>query len=279
MFRDVISMDQEKDNAAPWPWSLKDLPAALTASAFVAGVVVYGLLATAYDEFYAELGLTPADVGISYGQALGGAAALSVLVVLLMAVITYVFWRAVGCIGGWTRRRAWVVVAMVAAAGSVVVAQLAGTVAGFVFLAASVPLFLSGHPRVKHEAGRAAVAGVSGAGLTFLVLSVAIALYANSVADHIKGGGWVEPPAAGGMVFFSVRAMPVTVISESITGPDHELAKGINDGRSLFLGQANGLLVIYNADTQESLLLPVAKFRVQVLNCETNRSEANPRCQ
>lgn len=58
-------------SASAW-W--KDAPGIIGAIAFLSGVVIYGLLATAYDKFYAELGLTPADVGMQYGKTLGGAA-------------------------------------------------------------------------------------------------------------------------------------------------------------------------------------------------------------
>jgi hypothetical protein len=55
------------------------------------GVVVYGLLATAYDKFYSELGLTPADVGTQYGKTLGGAAALTIVVGLGMGLAAWAF--------------------------------------------------------------------------------------------------------------------------------------------------------------------------------------------
>jgi hypothetical protein len=199
--------------------SLKELPAALTAGALLAGVVVYGLLATAYDEFYAELGLTPSDVGISYGQALGGAAALSVLVVLLMVGLTLAFWWAARRVPvGKVAQRVWVYLVLVVGF-AVVVALLAGSLAGLVFLAVAIFLFVGAHPKVRVAVAPVVVAAVCGAGFSFLVLTGAISHYADSVADHIKAGGWVEPPAAGGMVFFSVRAMPATVMAENNTGP------------------------------------------------------------
>src|SRR5215211_6527699 len=70
---------------------LKDATSIVGGVIVAAGVVVYGLLATAYDKFYAELGLTPADVGMQYGKTLGGAAALTVLVFVAMALATWAF--------------------------------------------------------------------------------------------------------------------------------------------------------------------------------------------
>ena len=71
-------------------WS-NDAPGIVGAIALLSGVVVYGLLATAYDKFYAELGLTRADVGMQYGKTLGGAAALTILVFVMMGTCTWAF--------------------------------------------------------------------------------------------------------------------------------------------------------------------------------------------
>jgi hypothetical protein len=48
--------------------------------------VVYGLLILAYSEFYKELGVRPADVGLDYGRGLGGAAGLALLAVVVFVV-------------------------------------------------------------------------------------------------------------------------------------------------------------------------------------------------
>src|SRR5919106_5359470 len=47
---------------------------------------VYGLLILAYSEFYKELGVRPADVGLDYGRGLGGAAGLALFAVVMFAI-------------------------------------------------------------------------------------------------------------------------------------------------------------------------------------------------
>lgn len=274
----MVKQQAEASNPfAEWP---KELPAALTSVAVLAGVVVYGLLATAYDKFYAELGLTPSDVGLEYGKALGGAAALSVLVVLFMSLFTLFFWWAAKTLRNTrrTQARRWLIIGGITVGPAVVVGLLAGTLVGIVLLAAAIVLFASAHRRFKAAVTPTLVAGVCGAAVTFFVLTMFIGLYADAMADRVKDGGWVEPPAAGGMVFFSVRAMPTTLIATSDSGTDHELVKRLNEHRIRFLGQANGVLVVYDADTQRSMLFSSARFQATVLNCETSRLQNDPTC-
>ena len=106
------------------------------------GAVVYGLLATAYDKFYAELGLTPADVGTQYGKTLGGATALTILVCMSMALLTFGFDRILGSrrVRNIRRERRQIVIVLWAAATVVLFAgafALAGLLAAIVLLGAA----------------------------------------------------------------------------------------------------------------------------------------------
>lgn len=308
-----------------------------TALALLAGVVVYGLLTVAYDTFYAELGLTPADVGVQYGSSIGGAAALTVVVFLITAGLGTALWlgltrpiltnmttasptRAV--IVGLMLAGALVVLAafliddsaLLVAGWAVVAVLLGGGVAHVVKLSsgatpgacvspATDDAPVSGDParpsatqtgakgisEVNRNHVAAAYAVVCSVGVAWLVLTTWVAHVANEHADRVKEGLWVQPPDNSGLVFFSVRAMPVTHLeamagegtSKSAPGEeastrarvptDAAFAEERDKNRLLYLGTANGQLVLYDYDTQESLVLPTTAFRVTVLNCETDR--------
>ena len=46
----------------------------------------------------------------------------------------------------------------------------------------------------------------------------------------------------------------------------------------MFLGTANGMLIMYDATRQHSLLLPTDQFRAPVVNCETDKMDDHPLC-
>ena len=209
----------------------KDAPGIVGAIALLSGVVVYGLLATAYDKFYAELGLTPADVGMQYGKTLGGAAALTVLVSVLMGACTWAFRALLGshAFQSASGELRIAVVAIAAAMGLVLlVASVAtgGVLAGLVLVASLLVLYagLRKPSRPRPRRVTLLVAGTAAAGVTWLVLSAGMNAYANYRADQIKAGGWVEPPESGGLVFFSVRAMPTRLQASSDTATDKAFA-------------------------------------------------------
>jgi hypothetical protein len=61
---------------------------ALPATLAIAGVLVYGVLIVAYSEFYAELGVRPAEVGLEFGPGLGGLAGVAIILIVLVALST-----------------------------------------------------------------------------------------------------------------------------------------------------------------------------------------------
>jgi hypothetical protein len=265
---------------------LKDAPGIVGAIALVSGVVVYGLLATAYDKFYSELGLTPADVGVQYGKTLGGAAALTILVLMVMVLCTWGFWALLVNGGFRSESGRWrtAVVAVTAVIGVAVLASTVLTVGAFsgVVLVASLYVLYraarKSSPHVVRDRTTLAVAATAAAGITWLLLSAGMNVYADKRADQIKSGGWVEPPESGGLVFFSVRAMPTRVEASTDSATDRAFAAELSRHKLRFLGVANGLQVVYDATAQEALMLPATQFRLPILNCETNKLDGDPRC-
>ena len=264
----------------------KDASGIAGAIALLSGVVVYGLLATAYDKFYAELGLTPADVGVQYGKTLGGAAALTILVFVVMGACYLAFQALLDrhAIPSISSRKRNAVVAITAALGlAIFVASVAsgGVLAGLV-LAASLYLLYAGFgkpPEAQSRRLRPVLAGAAAAGVTWWALSSGMNVYANYRADQIKDGAWVEPPESGGVVFFSVRAMPTKLQASTDSATDKAFAAERADHKLRFLGVANGLFVVYDATTQEALMLPATQFRLPILNCETDKLDDDERCE
>jgi hypothetical protein len=88
------------------------------------------------------------------------------------------------------------------------------------------------------------------------MLATLIAHQADTKADLVKDGYWVEPPGSGGLIIFSVRAMPVQLFYAGSSDEDVKFTHRISQHRLLFLGQSNNQLVIYDATDQVSLILP-----------------------
>ena len=106
-----------------------------------------------------------------------------------------------------------------------------------------------------------------------------LGFYANRQADKIKNGEFVQAPSSGDLVFFSVRGMPTKLVAATDSRTDATFIRERNDHGLLFLGAANGLLVIYDATAQEALMLPATQFRTPILNCETRRLLDPTRCK
>jgi len=259
----------------------KDVLSASVGAIAVIGVMVYGLLAAAYDKFYSELGLTPADVGVQYGKTLGGAAALAILASLLMGLLLLLIWAILTVTQRLTRRTRWELVAFIGAVllvACVAIGLTRGWLAVLPLGAASV-LILFGLIARFNERWRVAMAIVAAVALSWLILATLVAHEADKTADRVKDGYWVEPPGSGGLIIFSVRAMPVVQLSYAgSSDEDQEFTQSVSQHRLLFLGQSNSQLVIYDATDQVSLILPAAQFRAPILNCETIRQEKSSLC-
>jgi hypothetical protein len=283
----ATTADQDTQMADWW----KDAFGVVGGLIVAVGVVVYGTLATAYDKFYSELGLTPADVGTQYGKTLGGAAALTIVVCLGMGFTTWAFSAALlskpfnGDKAQSAARAIAVVLEIVMVA---LAARFLGVLISLVLLAAFVLLHLGlrwrdptqerlrwRDPTQRTTLALAAAAAIC---VTWALLSVAWDILADAQADQVKRGGWVGPPASGDLVFFSVRAMPTELQPTTKSTTAAAFVAERNGHKLRYLGTSNGLLVIYDSTTQEALLLPATQFRNQILNCETARL-ADERCK
>ena len=87
--------------SAPEPSTVSWLDQAQKVTAVVAlgGVLIFGVLLLAYGQFYRELGVSLNDVGVEYGKALGGAAGLTIVLLVTTTVVASVVWFVAGRLG------------------------------------------------------------------------------------------------------------------------------------------------------------------------------------
>jgi hypothetical protein len=268
--------DQGTQMASWW----KDAFGIVSAVIVAVGVVVFGLLATAYDKFYSELGLTPADVGTQYGKTLGGAAALTVVVCLAIVIGTWALSTAL-LSEPFHGHKAQLAAFAIAVVLELVIVTLAtryfGILTSLVLLAAFVLLHLGLRWKDSNQKTKThALAAAAAICVTWALLSVALDLLADAQADQVKRGGWVGPPVSGDLVFFSVRAMPTELQPTTKSASDAAFADWRNGHKLRYLGTSSGMLVIYDAT---ALFLPATQFRSPMLNCETAQLGYDERCK
>jgi hypothetical protein len=71
----------------------------VTAVLALGGVLIFGALLLAYGQFYRELGVSLNDVGVEYGEALGGAAGLTIVLLISTTVVASGVWFAADRLG------------------------------------------------------------------------------------------------------------------------------------------------------------------------------------
>src|SRR4051812_25339221 len=71
----------------------------VTAVLALGGVLIFGALLLAYGQFYRELGVSLNDVGVEYGKALGGAAGLTIVLLISTTVVAAGVWFAADRVG------------------------------------------------------------------------------------------------------------------------------------------------------------------------------------
>jgi hypothetical protein len=220
------------DDSSKWGTIIGNIASLL---AFL-GIIVYGFLAFSYEHFYQSLGIDPSDVGLTYSSVLsrasGFVAALVIAVLLFYAVPIWVFrgdpdFRS----NSVENMRLW----------RLAKKRLAFHVLIYVVIVILVPAPLS----------------------------------ASRLARRVKEGKAVAPyqtivPAP--LTLLYLRADPVII--EAIDGSTSSPALGrlttcaANEScKLLYLGQANGIAVIYDAVGQESIFLPISEVGIRVKNC------------
>jgi hypothetical protein len=200
------------------------------------GVLVYGVLLLAYEQFYRELGVGLSDVGVEYGKALGGAAGLTIVLLVLTAVLVGILHLIVAAVFLFTGRRDGRNLSFVLA-----------FVATFGLLVLIAALLL------PHWATARADAVKKGHPIQPLRL----------------------PPWGHSLrvVILAIRADPAEV--QLTQGERASTLRTTVEGLKkplFYLGEAKGQTVLYEADTQRAIFIPSSLVVLQTSNCETHRS-------
>jgi hypothetical protein len=116
---------------------------------------------------------------------------------------------------------------------------------------------------------------------TIIMVSTLWAVYAQRpslYAGHAQLGYAVSPVRLGPIIVLSIRAAPVTVraLSKAEEQSPHISALQENP-RLLYMGQNDGISIIYDALHQQVVRIPNTAVLIQVSNCEL-RSPEDTRC-
>jgi hypothetical protein len=225
-----VALDEEAKRAT---LDFDEFVSALPATLAIGGALVYGVLIVAYSEFYAELGVRPAEVGLEFGPGLGGLAGVAIILIVLLALstaLTLLYVRFFGrTLPELKRLRLWLLGLNV------------------VFVSA--------------------------------VLLFGFSQRANEQADNVKEGTPVEPFRLIGLEILSFRADLARVELADPKAAESEAYKEIAGAdKLLYLGRADGAVVLYEPGRQSSWRLPTSAFAVRTLNCETNKASRDPEC-
>ena len=207
----------------------------------LAGILVYALVSIAYDAFYRPLDVDPADVGISYGRVLAqstGMVALNGVLMLIVVGLAFLVLLLARRILRWRKRH---------------ILPLHRTISKIILAA----VLLEG----------------------ILLPGLLEAETAGEAASMVKAGRPVVPSGQW-ITVLPVRAEPVLVqpmneaVARAISSQlDCNAAKEHScSDHLLYLGQADGIAVLYNVARQRKIFLPLSSVVLHVSNCRTRLS-------
>jgi hypothetical protein len=219
----------------------------------VGAVLIFIIIRLYYNQFYGGLGVNPNDVGLGYGNTLSTAAGF-VLAAVALALYPPL---------------------MIAGIYSVVFIMKTRD--------SSLPesfreLLTELWPRIIRVVRLA---------LPFAMVAILAltSVYFSTRADH-----YAEAVRSGRAVKFrgvplsslTVRATPalVSVVTKKGESPGLEAlqSRSRQSPALLYLGQANGTIILYDSTTQEAVYVPISSIVLKLSNCQTSRSQ-NAACQ
>jgi len=261
------------DNSANKKQSRSPLPRELFAQSTVILAVIaislYVMMSLAYDAFYGALGVDLSDVGLSYSNVLAHSTRFGLL--LGGFIIFGLVWGIIYSVIPWILNYLFGKIPLPKASDSDL------KIGFLILLRRPVKLNLRGF-----VLGSLVITTL----LAVSLLGLAAVAQANDAASAVKRG---LPVAPRGDIFsmLSYHADPVVIlpasgekVSQAIanircdptTGKSPTTSKSPCVDKLLYLGQANGSIVIYNATRQRSIYLPVSSVILHVSNCRTRQS-------
>jgi hypothetical protein len=111
----------------------------------------------------------------------------------------------------------------------------------------------------------------------FLLYVPYLFIVSRNSADAVANGRPVAPIASLGLTELAVHADPVTIEATGKAGEVTAIDRLVGRTDLLYMGQGNGIVVLYDPSTQSALYLPSSSILMKVSNCATKRSP-DPRC-
>jgi hypothetical protein len=263
---------------------IKDLAATAVSATALAALTVFGALTVAYDEYYGEFGLAPADVGVQYGKTLGGTVATAIVELSLIAILTLIAWYVISRdttneLKQNIAKSRWRTLELVVQAGTAILlivlvhdrTRWSGWLtASVVVIATAMALLIPSNSSNRRLSLALALATF----VTVIAMFEGMGALANYYADNVKKGKWVEPPGIARLTLFVVHGFPAEVRPLSATN-----ARQLDlEGNFFYLGQSGATVVLYDQKDQTAVFLPASQVQVTVLNCET-RYAKDLRCK
>jgi hypothetical protein len=151
---------------------------------------------------------------------------------------------------------------------------------GFV-AALLVPVIVSSVFFIRNWRRRVVIFGgwVSGMIMVGLLFFLSLEYFGSAdAAGAVKAGRPVAPLTAWGMTALAIHADPVRIEAAGKVGEVPAIDRLVNRIDLLYIGQANGIVVLYDSSAQSALYLPSASIVMTESNCATKRS-SDPRCK
>ncbi len=238
--RTIIHSGTARHAAAPPPRSealgglpsFREILAIMAVSLAVTALLVCGLLSFAYERFYQALGVNPADIGLTFGMAVSRSVGFTVTFAVAVALVA---------------------------------------VAVRLILARPLRRLRAHSGRTFHSTDFALVLGCYVAlGLLAIFAAAAVispvASYTAKAANAARSGNAVRPLQLYGLPLLAMQAEPATVQPTNKA----RILPGIwdlNDRPVLYLGQAGGVGVLYDADRGRVVYTPMDLVVLHVSNC------------
>ncbi len=217
----------------------QDLLGSLGPGLAITGALLYGALTVAYARFYGELGVNPSDVGLGYATTLSN----SIGALLLFPLLALYLFGIAYVLERWDR-------------------------------------WYSSESRStleKEPPSRSHVRLVIQLAAVLVPATMLLVSQAGDRASQVEQGYPVHPNRVGPVTVLAVRADPV-VIEESGKPEDEPSIGKLKKRPLLYLGQANGVAVLYDTAAQQAVYLPQSTVLLKVGNCATKRSP-DPACK
>lgn len=262
----MSSSAQRHESFREW---LSYIPALLTAT----GLVLYGMLGTAYSLFYGRLGVNPEDVGLGYAATISRSTGFVLIAVCVSALV---FLPALWI---YMRNRVWrrlieesaesnrsAAQAMLESAGGAEALKDAAKSGEASILLRAV----EAHLAAAREAARRDRPRYSQRGpllfaiaVLLLVLMPLAPLLAFPRANEVQRGREVSPVRVLGITVLAIRASYAAV--QATGKPGETIAiDSLRSRQLLYLGRTDGSVVLYDGQSDEAIYVPASMIVLRI---------------